>query len=151
MQISKGWLARIAEKVRALFTSNVVAVDVAVKVPSLAAMPLMDAPPARPALPRMLSARIACQAKLNVPVGKKPRIAPIVSAKTATRRPKAAVEAKKPVNVRSAYLPARHLARHLAAKTQPKSRSNVIQLSVAAKVTKSQAKGPNTKALRIAA
>jgi hypothetical protein len=149
MQKSSGWLARIATKVRALFVR-----DIEPATPSEAAAPsvvdraetrvdttVIEPVAARPPVARMLAARIACQSKLNVPAGKKPRSARMVSAKTATRRPKKADDVKKVTKARSVYLP----ARHLAAQSRPKSKSNVITLPVA-NVTALKARAPVAKA-----
>ncbi len=147
MPISTGWLAQISAKVRALFTWTAPAVVIIAEPPSVVVAPQIEVQLHQPQLPRMLAARIACQAKLNVPVGKKPRIAKITPAKSATRRPKKPTEVKSTVSARSVYLP----AKHLAAKTRPKPRNNIIALPVTAKIAKPHAKAPAAKLLRIAA
>ena len=139
------WLAQITAKVRALFTQIAPAAEVVAEPPSIVAAPHIEMPLIKPHFPRMLAARIASQAKLNVPVGKKPRIAKMTAAKSATRRPKKAHEVKSTSNARSVYLP----AKHLAAKT--KTGNNVIALPIAAKTTKPLAKMPIAKVSRIAA
>jgi hypothetical protein len=153
MQISSGWLAQITAKVRAMFMCDVAPAEIVTEPPPIIGLPDITTQPAaevqlmRRQSPRLLAARIACQAKLNVPVGRKPRVAALVSAKTTTRRPKKAFEVKTTTNVRSVYLP----ARHLAATTRPKPRSNVIVLPLAAKIAKPQARAVTAKVLRLAA
>ncbi len=152
MQFLVGWLARIADKGRAWFARQAAPVPMTAASPSVITELVGEASVAPQSQPRMLAARIACQAKLNVPVGKTPRIARIMPAKTATRRPKQSVGKnacvkKAATSARSVYLPARHLAE----KARPKQRSNVIAMPTIAKTAKPHGKITVSKLQRLAA
>ena len=144
MQRTNGWIGRTVQALRALF-GGVAAVEVApavsVEPPSVAPQPMMRQP-----APRLLAARLAVQAKLNVPVGKKARIAPLTSAKTATRRPVDTGVIKRSPKARSVFLQ----ARHVAAKSTPKPNAIVVAMPVA-KVMRPAVKPVSARPYRIAA
>ena len=141
-----GWIGRVILAVRALFGG--VADTDSSPAGAIAAPLAVDNTPSTlvARAPRMLAARLAVQAKLNVPVGKKARVAPRVSAHKATRRPVEVAVAKRSPTARSVFLP----ARHLAARAAPMSRANVITLPVA-KVARPVAKSAHARSNRIAA
>ena len=126
-----GWIGRVVSAVRALFavepnTSFVQDLPQSDAVTTPSTSDDAVATQARP-VHRMLAARLAVQAKLNVPTGKKARVAPILSAKQINRRPVEVAVVKRASKARSVYLP----ARHMALKAAPKPRTNVVPMPVA--------------------
>ena len=136
------WIGRAVSAVRALFAVE----RSAETVPSVDLLAVLATPsPTADAgathavtINWMLPARLAVQAKLNVPIGKKARVAPIVSAKRINRRPVEAAVVKRSPKARSVYLQARHSAPKLTLK--PKT--NVVMLPIA-KVAKPALARPN--------
>ena len=140
------WLTRLVAKVRGLFAAT----QALPTVPSLDVISPVVEPvtlqPAASPVRRMLAARIACHAKLNVPAGKKPRVARVMPARKANRRPKAVTTVKKVApKARAVYLP----ARHVAAKAQPIARSNNSPLPV--KTLRAATKSATARTYRLAA
>ena len=132
-----GWIGRCISTICALFgaaTSATAALNIVVEPPSPSdqvapetVAPAFAPPKSVAPATRMLAARLAVQARLNVPVGKKARVAPVVSARISNRRPTEATVVKRSPQARSVFLP----ARHLATKAAPTPRTNVVALQLA--------------------
>lgn len=161
--IESGWIGRTLAAIRAVFgvdTSGVTApMSEPVSAPHVVAVEVLELPSlvdvaaalvALPA-PRMLAARIAVQAKLNVPVGKKPRVSPIASARIVTPRPQQVAVVKRSPKARSVYLQARHTASRTAAAIVPNPRANVVALPVAKTVRPIAVRPKQPRQTRIAA